>query len=359
MAGGGTGGHVLPALAVARELRARGHQVRFVGVERGMEAKLVPAENFPIEWIEIGGLNRVGFRQTLATLGELPFSVWQAARILDRTAPAAVFSTGGYVAGPVLLAAVWKRIPIVIMEPNAFPGFTHRHLARFVSRALLSFASAERWFPKGRAEVTGMPIREEFFAIPAKPRGVVVTILITGGSQGSRTLNRAAEESWALWDRSRLRLIHQIGSRMYSEIATKFKESGMPGETAEFLTDMPRAFSEADLVVSRAGMGAVSELAASGKPSILVPLPGASDEHQLKNAQAFERGGAARLVLDREMTGARLVEEVMQLIESPGLLEEMSTAARAFTKPGAARRAADVLESVAAKSIPGEAIDTR
>jgi UDP-N-acetylglucosamine--N-acetylmuramyl-(pentapeptide) pyrophosphoryl-undecaprenol N-acetylglucosamine transferase len=359
MAGGGTGGHVLPALAVARELRARGHQVRFVGVERGMEAKLVPPENFPIDWIEISGLNRVGFRQTLATLGELPFSVWQAARVLGRAAPAAVFSMGGYVAGPVLLAAVWKRIPIVIMEPNAIPGFTHRHLARFVSRALVSFAEAERWFPKGRSEVTGMPIREEFFAIPMKPAGPLVTVLITGGSQGSRTLNRAAEESWPLWDRSRIRLIHQIGSRMYSEMAPKFNESGMPGEVAEFLTDMPRAFSEADLIVSRAGMGAVSELAAAARPSILVPLPGASDQHQLKNAQAFERGGAARLVLDREMTGARLVEEVTQLIESPGLLEKMSTAARAFAKPGAARRAADVLESVAATSTGSEAIDTR
>ena len=134
-------------------------------------------------------------------MGELPFSVWQAARILDRDAPAAVFSTGGYVAGPVLLAAVWKRIPIVIMEPNAIPGFTHRHLARFVTRALVSFAEAERWFPKGRTEVTGLPIREEFFAVPVKPRGPVVTVLITGGSQGSRTLNRAAEESWPLWEK--------------------------------------------------------------------------------------------------------------------------------------------------------------
>jgi UDP-N-acetylglucosamine--N-acetylmuramyl-(pentapeptide) pyrophosphoryl-undecaprenol N-acetylglucosamine transferase len=146
---------------------------------------------------------------------------------------------------------------------------------------------------------------------------------------------------------------------MYSELAPKFNESGMPGEVAEFLTDMPRAFSEADLVVSRAGMGAVSELAAAGKPSILVPLPGASDEHQLKNAQAFEKGGAARLVLDREMTGPRLVAEVTRLIETPGLLEKMATAAKAFAKPGAARRAADVLASVAARSTGSEAIDTR
>jgi UDP-N-acetylglucosamine--N-acetylmuramyl-(pentapeptide) pyrophosphoryl-undecaprenol N-acetylglucosamine transferase len=351
MAGGGTGGHVLPALAVARELRARGHQIRFVGVERGMEAKLVPAENFPIEWIEIGGLNRVGFRQTLATLGELPFSVWQAARILDRAAPAAVFSTGGYVAGPVLLAAVWKRIPIVIMEPNAIPGFTHRHLARFVTRALVSFPDAERWFPQGRAEVTGLPIREEFFAVPVKTPGAVTTVLITGGSQGSRTLNRAVEQSWPLWEKDKVRLIHQTGSRMYAALQPKFCESGMPGEISEFITDMPSVFAEADIVVSRAGMGAVSELAAAGKPSILVPLPGASDRHQLKNAQAFEKAGAARLVLDSEMTGARLVEEVTLLTNTPELLEGMSGAARAFAKPGAAQRAADVLESVA------EAID--
>lgn len=311
-----------------------------------MEAKLVPAADFPIEWIEIGGLNRVGFRQTLATLGELPFSIWQAARILDRVAPAAVFSTGGYVAGPVLLAAVWKRIPIVIMEPNAIPGFTHRHLARFVTRALVSFSAAERWFPNGRAEVTGLPIREEFFSAPPKPRGAVITVLITGGSQGSRTLNHAVEESWPLWEKNKVRLIHQTGSRMYSELAPKFRESGMPGEISEFIADMPNAFAEADIVVSRAGMGAVSELAAAGKPSILVPLPGASDQHQLKNAQVFEKAGAARLVLDAEMTGVRLVEEVTRLTDTPGLLEEMSGAARAFAKPGAAQRAADVLESL-------------
>lgn len=311
-----------------------------------MEAKLVPAADFPIEWIEIGGLNRVGFRQTLATMGELPFSIWQAARILHRAAPAAVFSTGGYVAGPVLLAAVWKRIPIVVMEPNAIPGFTHRHLARFVTRALVSFSAAECWFPQGRAEVTGLPIRAEFFTVPPKPRNSVITVLITGGSQGSRTLNRAAQESWPLWEKGKVRLIHQTGSRMYAELAPKFRESGVPGEISEFIADMPSAFAEADMVVSRAGMGAVSELAAAGKPSILVPLPGASDQHQLKNAQAFEKAGAARLVVDSEMTGARLVEEVTRLTNTPGLLEEMRAAAKAFAKPGAAQRAADVLESI-------------
>src|SRR5450631_394573 len=221
MAGGGTGGHVMPALAVARELRTRGHAVRFIGTRRGLEAKLAPAEGFPIEWIEIGGLNRVSLRKALITLAELPFSVWTASRMLDRDRPAAVFSMGGFVAGPVLLAALWKRVPVVVMEPNAIPGFTHRKLARFVSRALLSFPETAKWFPAAVTEVTGMPVREEFFAIPPKrlrdkPLGDKLTVLITGGSQGSRTLNRAAQESWPLWEKAAVRLIHQTGPSAYN-----------------------------------------------------------------------------------------------------------------------------------------------
>src|SRR6187399_2215578 len=199
MAGGGTGGHVIPALAVARELRDRGHQVRFIGTQRGIESKLVPAADFPIEWIVIGGLKRVGFLKTVETLGELPFSIWQASRMLNRIQPVAVFSMGGYVAGPVLLAALWNRLPVVVMEPNALPGFTHRKLARFVARALLSFPESAKWFPEAVTEVTGLPVREEFFAIPPKASADKRTVLITGGSQGSRTLNRAAQESWPLW----------------------------------------------------------------------------------------------------------------------------------------------------------------
>jgi UDP-N-acetylglucosamine--N-acetylmuramyl-(pentapeptide) pyrophosphoryl-undecaprenol N-acetylglucosamine transferase len=315
--------------------------VRFIGTRRGIEAKLVPAADFPIDWIEIGGLNRVGLRQTMASLAELPVSIWQAARLLDRASPVtAVFSMGGYVAGPVLLAALWKKLPVVAMEPNAVPGFTHRKLARFISKALVSFEETVRYFPAGRAEVTGRPVRDEFFAIAPKPRGQVLTVLITGGSQGSQTLNRAAEQSWPLWKKDSVRLIHQTGERAYADLATKFRASGMAGEISPFLEDMPRAFAQADVIVSRSG-GTVSEIAAAGKPSILVPLPGAADQHQLRNAQAFEKAGAARLVLDSEMTGVRLVEEVMGLSEH---LEEMGKAARAFARPGAARRAADILE---------------
>jgi UDP-N-acetylglucosamine--N-acetylmuramyl-(pentapeptide) pyrophosphoryl-undecaprenol N-acetylglucosamine transferase len=342
MAGGGTGGHVIPALAVAEELRSRGHAVRFIGTRRGLEAKLAPARNFPLEFIEIGGLKRVGFRRTVATLAEIPWSVWQAARMLDRSGATAVFSMGGYVAGPVLLAALWKRLPVVVMEPNAMPGFTHRKLARFVSRALVSFEETARWFPKGRTEITGLPVRQEFFALKPKARSDVLTVLITGGSQGSRTLNRAAEEMWPLLDSAKIRLIHQTGSAAYEEIAGRFRAAKVNGEIAAFIPDMPGAFAQADLVVSRAGAGTASELAAAGKPSILVPLPTASDQHQLRNAEVFERAGAARLLIDSETTGERLVREITKM---RGELDLMSAAARGLARHGSAQRAAEVMES--------------
>lgn len=344
MAGGGTGGHVIPALAVARELRRRGRAVRFIGTRRGVESKLVPAENFPLDYIEIGGLKRVGLRRTMATLGELPWSIWQAARFLDRAEAAAVFSMGGYVAGPVLLAALWKRVPVVVMEPNAMPGFTHRRLARFVSRALVSFEETARWFPKGRTEITGLPVREEFFSLAPKAREETLTVLITGGSQGSRTLNRAAEQMWPLLKAARMKLIHQTGPQDYEEIAARFAQAGVAGEVTAFVDDMPGAYARADVVISRSGAGAVSELAAAGKPSILVPLPTASDQHQLRNAEVLEKWGAARLVPDAEATGERLVEEIGKLRE-PGVLERMSAAARSLARPGAASRAAEIMES--------------
>src|ERR1700730_13616900 len=170
MAGGGTGGHVVPLLAVARELKARGHNPVFIGTRSGFEAKLVPAEGFPLEFIEIGGLKRVGLAQTLRTLAQLPLSIRRVLRLLGQYRPSAVFSLGGYAAGPVVLAALSKRLPLVVMEPNAMPGLTNRQVGRFVTRALLSFSEASRFFPVGKSEVTGLPVRSEFFGIPVKAR---------------------------------------------------------------------------------------------------------------------------------------------------------------------------------------------
>lgn len=348
MAGGGTGGHVIPAIAVARELKARGHQPVFVGTQTGFEAKLVPGAGFPLELIEIGGLKRVGLAQTLRTLSQMPASIKKVLQLFDRYHPLAIFSMGGYVAGPVVLAAWWRRVPLVVMEPNALPGLTNRQIGRFVSRALVSFPETVAYFPKGKTEITGLPVRPEFFDLKPKPRGEEVTILITGGSRGSRTLNESARSAWPYFHEANfpVRLMHQTGSDAYERIAREFADARVAGEVLPFIGNMPDAFAKADLIVCRSGAGAVAELAAAGKPSILVPFPFAADQHQLRNAEAFSRAGAAAMILDRDMNGRRLFEEIVKLVSEPGRLEQMSERARRFAHPNAAQRAADVLEQV-------------
>src|SRR5262249_22508139 len=188
MAGGGTGGHVLPLLAVAEELRRRGHEVLFIGTKKGIEAQLAPSRGFPIRYIDIGGLKRVGLAKTLQTLLQLPPSALRAgARMSAR--PAAVFSMGGYVAGPTVIAALLRGVPVIAMEPNAMPGVTNRWLGRHARKTLLAFPDTAKFFPAGRTEVTGLPVREEFFSIQPRPRSSPLRLLITGGSAGSRTLN--------------------------------------------------------------------------------------------------------------------------------------------------------------------------
>jgi UDP-N-acetylglucosamine--N-acetylmuramyl-(pentapeptide) pyrophosphoryl-undecaprenol N-acetylglucosamine transferase len=350
MAGGGTGGHVIPALAVAQELKRRGHVPVFFGTARGYEARLVPAAGFPLETIEVGGLNRVGLLRKLRTVWLLPWSAIRVWKWMSRERPSAVFSMGGYVAGPPLIAAILRRVPIVAMEPNAVPGMTNRNVSRWIAKALVNFEETLRFFPPGRAEVSGVPVRDEFFSLRHRPHSEPFTVLVTGGSQGSRTLNAAARESWPLFAEAgmRVRFIHQAGRGNAEELTPAFRESGLAGEVVEFIPDMPAAFAEADLVVCRAGASTVAELAAAAKPSILVPFPYAADDHQRRNAEAMERAGAARLVSDGEMTGRKLFDEVSRFLSAPELLRQMGENAGKLGKPGAAARAADVLEALGA-----------
>jgi UDP-N-acetylglucosamine--N-acetylmuramyl-(pentapeptide) pyrophosphoryl-undecaprenol N-acetylglucosamine transferase len=345
MAGGGTGGHVIPSIAVACELKQIGHDVFFIGTRQGMEAKLVPAAGFPIDWIEISGLKRVGWRRTISTMFKLPSSIWSARRILRTRAATAVFSMGGYVAAPVMAAARMLGLPMIIMEPNAVPGVTNRRLGRMARKVLVTFQEAASYFPEGSVEVTGLPVRQEFFSIPSRPFGERLTVLVTGGSQGSRTLNQACEQAWPALRQAHIRLIHQTGAAHYESIASRFRTAGVEGEVVPFIADMPKTFSDVDVVICRSGAGAVSELAAAGKPSILVPFPYAADDHQAQNAQVLERIGAARFVRDRDFSGDRLIVELKSL--TPETLGSMSAAARNFAKPGAARRAAELLIELA------------
>jgi UDP-N-acetylglucosamine--N-acetylmuramyl-(pentapeptide) pyrophosphoryl-undecaprenol N-acetylglucosamine transferase len=346
--GGGTGGHVFPALAVARVLRERGHRLLFIGTREGMEARLVTEAGFDIEFVRSGGLNRVGLAQQLRTMAQLPVSIAAAARWLRRFRPHAVFSMGGYVAGPVMIAAVLRGKPLVIMEPNAIPGFANRRVAGRVYRALVGFEMTQRFFPEGNSEVTGVPVRAEFFRVQPKCDGTF-TVLITGGSRGARTLNRASRESWRVIRESGapIRLIHQSGSAEHQALADEFATAGVEGEIVPFIRDMPRAFAEADVVVGRAGAGAVNEIAAAGMPSVLVPFPFAADDHQRTNAELLVNAGAARMVLDAEMNGERLFREIEDLRQNAAERDQMRARVRQFARPGAAERAADVLEEAA------------
>jgi UDP-N-acetylglucosamine--N-acetylmuramyl-(pentapeptide) pyrophosphoryl-undecaprenol N-acetylglucosamine transferase len=348
LTGGGTGGHVFPALAVARVLQSGGHRLLFAGTPDGIEARLIPEAGFDMEFIRIGRLNRVGLMRQVKTLAQLPLSVGAAARLLKRFRPAAVFSTGGFVAGPVMLAAILTGIPVVIMEPNATPGFANRKVAKRVYRALVGFDSTQGWFPRSRAEVTGLPVRNEFFQVQPKAGGVF-TVLITGGSLGSRTLNRASRESWPLLRKSGVpvRLVHQTGPNEHPALAAEFATAGVDGTVVPFIKNMAAAFSDANVVVGRSGAGGVNEIAAAGMASVLVPFPFAADDHQRKNAETLQQAGAARMVLDAEMNGERLFHEIESLRQNPEEVARMRSRVRSFAKPGAAERAAQVLEEAA------------
>jgi UDP-N-acetylglucosamine--N-acetylmuramyl-(pentapeptide) pyrophosphoryl-undecaprenol N-acetylglucosamine transferase len=345
MAGGGTGGHVIPAIAVAREIAREGHVAQFVGTERGVESRLVPAAGFPLAKIRVGGVKNLGVLTRLNSLVRLVVETLAQWRSFGAWQPAAVFSMGGYVAGPPVLAALARGVPVVVMEPNAVPGATNRWIAPWVRRALISFEETRRFFPPDRTELTGLPVRAEFFAIPLKQPGEVFTVLITGGSQGSRTLNEAARDSFPLFRKAGLpiRFILQTGTAMYDDLAKEFAASGLIGEVVPFIADMPGAFAQADLIVSRSGAGAVSELAASGKPSILIPFPFAADDHQTKNAQAMERAGAAIRSSDKDWNGASFFEAVEALQADTQKLRAMGEAARRLARPDSARRAAEIL----------------
>ncbi len=335
LTGGGTGGHVFPALAVARVLRDRGHSVLFIGSREKMEARLVPEAGFEIRFVRTGALNRVDLPTRIRSAFRIPAGVVDAWRVLKNYRPHAVFSTGGYVTGPVMAAAILRRIPLIILEPNATPGLANRMVRRFVYRALLGFESTRRWFGASRSEVVGLPVRAEFFRIERKPHERF-TILITGGSLGARTLNRASRESWKLMRpiRDVIRIIHQSGPREHEALQREFQQSGLEGEVVPFVSDMPAAFAEADLVVARAGAGSVNEIAAAGMASVLVPLPFAADDHQRRNAEAFVEAGAAVMVLDAELNGQRLFEEVEKLREDPAAIRANESASKEICKTG-------------------------
>ena len=351
IAGGGTGGHVFPALAVGREWLRRGAQgersVVFVGTERGMEAKLVPQAGMPLETIRVAGLKGIGGSRFLRNAAMLPAGLLDSERIIRRHDFGAAFGVGGYASGPMMLLAALHRIPTVIFEPNVEPGFTNRVLSTIATRlAVASEATAARFGRKG--VVTGVPVRREFFAIPEKHHRAPFTLLITGGSRGALPINRAVVDSLdrLAARKNELFVVHQTGERDYNAVRVAYARRQFQAEVVPFIENMAERFAQADLIVCRSGAITVAEVAASGRAAIFIPFGASTDAHQTRNAQLMQDAGAARLVPQEDLAPERLTAEIFSLLDQPRRIEEMESRARALARPRAVEDIVDVIEAV-------------
>ncbi len=349
IAGGGTGGHVIPAIAIAQELQhGYGAAALFIGTGRGLENRLVPAAGFPLKLVKVGALNRVSLSSRVKTLLDLPRAIFSAGRMLDEFETDVVIGVGGYASGPAMAAAIRKRIPTLAFEPNLVPGFANRIVARFVSAAAVHFEQTGEYFRN--AVVTGVPVRPAFFRIPQKqylPSSP--TMLVFGGSQGARAINQAMVRAIPeLMKRiPGLHVIHQTGERDYNETQSAYAQTGSSAEVHKFIDDMPGFFARADLVLCRSGASTVAEIAAAGKPAIFVPFPLAADDHQRRNAEAMEQKQAAVVLEETRLDEVWLVDTVCALLEDSTRLERMSVAARAMAHPNATREIAALAAKVA------------
>jgi UDP-N-acetylglucosamine--N-acetylmuramyl-(pentapeptide) pyrophosphoryl-undecaprenol N-acetylglucosamine transferase len=346
IAGGGTGGHVVPALAIGRELRDRyGAEVRFVGTARGLETKMVPEAGFPLELVRSGQLKNVSLATRARTMLDLPVGVLRCIGLVRSFKPDVVVGVGGYASGPAMIAAVLMRVPTLAYEPNAAPGMANRLVGKYVSEAAVNFPETAKYFRNATA--TGVPVREEVFAVADRPLGTERRLLITAGSNGAKIFNETLPGiAVRLLERvPGLTIVHQTGERALDATREAYARAGVdPARVtvSAFLNDMPQRYAAADLVLARAG-STVAELAAAGKPSLLVPLPTAADDHQRKNAELVVRGGAAEMLLQAELTPEVLLDRLSGLLTDGERLRRMSLAARAMAKPGALRRIGEMV----------------
>jgi len=351
IAGGGTGGHIIPALAVARELVARhSAEILFIGTERGMEIRLVPEAGFRLRLINVGPLKNVSLMTRLRTFTDLPASILACRGLIREFGPGVVFGVGGYASGPGMAAALQMRVPTLAFEPNAMPGFANRLVGKRVQAAAVNFPAAARWFRN--AEVTGIPVRPEFFTISTPPPGPP-HLLVFGGSQGARVFNQNLPKivSGLLDEVPGLTILHQSGVRHLESTQAAYTATGAEPSrwrVEPFLNDMPARFAQAHLVMARSGASTVAELAAAGKPALLVPFAAAADNHQKRNAEVMVDAGAASTLdeLDLEVPG-KLLHALTTLLCSPQTLAAMASAARTQARPDAAERIADRLAALA------------
>ena len=354
IAGGGTGGHIYPAIAIAQEWIARDktRRVVFVGTERGLEKTIVPKAGFPLELISVGGLKGKGIGDTIKGLLRLPIGFAQAFTLIGRHRPNVVLGVGGYSSGPVLVAAKLRAVPTAIHEANAFPGLTNRVLARFVTAAAVAFEAAAPRMKRADAVVTGNPIRKEFFSDTRHPTPDTrerKRLLIFGGSQGSRTINDAMIGALLFMAplKGRIDIVHQTGPNELEKMQQAYRASAFTdARVVPYLDPIVDEIAAADLVVSRSGAMTVGELAAAGRAAILIPFAAATDNHQELNARAVEQAGGAIVITERELLPERLGFAITEIVSDPDRTARMGTAARTLATPDATKKIVDLLEKI-------------
>ncbi len=356
IAGGGTGGHIYPAIAIAREWLSRNpaRRVVFVGTERGLEKTIVPKAGFPLELISVGGLKGKGAADLMGGLARLPLGFVQAWRLIGKHHPAVALGVGGYSSGPVLAAAALRRVPTVIHEQNAFPGLTNRLLARLVRGAAVAFPDALVRLNRKDGIVTGNPIRAEFFRTNNQQPTTnnKKRLLVFGGSQGSRILNETMSGALLFLARlrDRLEIVHQTGPNDLEKVREAYRTSAFPNaRVVPYLDPIVDEIAAADLVVSRAGAMTIGELSAVGRAAILVPFAAATNNHQELNARVVERVGGAVVIVEKELSPERLGLAIAEIVNDPERARRMGQASRTLAAPEATHKIVDYIEQISEK----------
>src|SRR5204863_2019473 len=347
IAGGGTGGHLFPGIAVAREIQRRdaGSRILFVGAEQGIEARIVPKEGFELRALPVGGIKGVGVVRQVRNLMGMVGGVFKAQSILQEFKPDVVIGVGGYASFPMLSAATLRGYPRVIMEQNATPGLANRVLGKWVDFAAVTDERTQSYFGK-HAIVTGNPVRPEFKSIAPKLHTAPHTILIFGGSQGAQSINRAVMEALdnlSDW-KDRLRFVHQTGERQLEEVSRAYSSKGFESDVRTFFNNFHEQYAAADLIVSRSGATTVAEIKAAGRAAILIPFPFATDDHQMKNARSMAKENAAILIPNSELKGERLAAAILELIGNPERLKQIESNARRMAILDAEQRIVNLVE---------------
>ena len=344
--GGGTGGHLFPGIAIAREFQKRNPKIKilFVGTRRGIEYKVLPKENFELKTILSSGLKGKISWRTLIALVEIPIAFLQSLWVLINFRPKLVLGVGGYVTGPFVLMAWLLRIPTAIQEQNSMPGMTNRILGKIVDKIFVTFEKSKKHFPEKKIEVTGNPIREEYYEAKVRRKESQFNVLIFGGSKGASSINRAMVEAldFLSEDKNSLHFIHQTGEEQFKTVKKSYRSKNVSADVSKFIFNMADDYRRSNLVICRAGASTLAEIAACGRAAILVPYPFAANNHQQLNAEYLVEQGAALMVKDCDLSGKKIAELIKKMMHQPNLLQEIEKVSAAMAKKDAGKKVVDL-----------------